>query len=370
MQSTYQTLGGCPTGENMRKFSKFGSAFFSALLGVAVIVMPVDAQQYPDTEINYVGTWGSLSLFKKVEYPFWSRELSEASGGAIKVNVQPFTEMGLKGNEILRLLRNGVLEISATLLSYVGGEIPEAEAIDLAGITRNIEEAHAVSDAYKPVLEKVFEEQYGVKLLAIIPYHAQIVWCRQPIEGIEDFAGLKVRGSGRSQGDMIEALGGAAVGMAFGEVVPALERGVVDCAITGALSGNIAKWHQVSTHLYPLPISWAITFVAANKQFWDGLDPSVQALLKVELEGWEDRAWESGRSETDDGISCNIGGSCVDGNVADMTLIPVKDSDYEKIRTIMNEVVVPRWAERCGADCAAAWNDTAGKVLNLTAPTQ
>lgn len=284
--------------------------------------------------------------------------------------MQPFTEMGLQGDEILRLLRNGVLEISATLLSYVGGDIPEAEAVDLAGITRDIDQAHAFSDAYKPVLEKVFEEQYGVKLLAIIPYHAQIAYCRQPIASIEDFAGLKVRASGRSQGDIIEALGGTAVGMAFGEVVPALEKGVVDCAITGALSGNLAKWHQASTQLYPLPISWAITFVAANKEFWDGLDPSIRDLMTTEIAAWEDRAWDSGRSETNDGVSCNTGGDCIDGNVASMTLIPVQDSDYDKIRQIMNEVVVPRWAERCGSDCAAAWNETAGMVLNLTAPTE
>ena len=132
----------------------------------------------------------------------------------------------------------------------------------------------------------------------------------------------------------------------------------------------LAKWHQASTHLYPLPISWAITFVAANKDFWDGLDPSVRDLMTSELSTWEDRAWESGRSETNDGVSCNTGGDCVDGNSAAMTLIPVQDADYEKIRQIMNEVVVPRWAERCGSDCAAAWNDTAGKVLNLTAPTE
>ena len=352
----------------MRSFRKHREFAAIAAIGLLVMIPCASAKEYPETEINYVGTWGSLSLFKKVENPFWSRELTEASGGAITVNVRPFTEMGLKGDEILRLLRNGVLEIGATLLSYVGGEISEAEAIDLAGITRNIDEAHAVSDAYKPVLEKVFEEQYGVKLLAIIPYHAQIAYCRQPISSIGDFAGLKVRASGRSQGDMIEALGGTSVGMAFGEVVPALEKGVVDCAITGALSGNLAKWHQASTHLYPLPISWAITFVAANQKFWDKLDPSVQTLMTHQLEAWEDRAWESGRSETADGISCNTGGSCVDGNVAGMTLISVQDSDYEKIQTIMNDVVVPRWAERCGADCALAWNQTAGKVLNLEAP--
>jgi TRAP-type C4-dicarboxylate transport system substrate-binding protein len=347
---------------------KFKCLIGATALAAVAMTGSAQAENYPDTEINYVGTWGNLSLFKKVENPFWSEELSEASGGAITVNVQPFTEMGLKGDEILRLLRNGVLEVSATLLSYVGGEIPEAEAVDLAGITRDIDQAHAVSDAYKPVLEQVFEEQYGVKLLAIIPYHAQIAYCRQPIASIEDFAGLKVRASGRSQGDMIEALGGTAVGMAFGEVVPALEKGVVDCAITGALSGNLAKWHQASSHLYPLPISWAITFVAANKDFWEGLDPSVQELMTTELAAWEDRAWESGRSETNDGVSCNTGGDCVDGNVAEMTLIPVQDGDYDKIRAIMNEVVVPRWAERCGSDCAVAWNETAGEVLDLTAP--
>jgi len=354
----------------MRLFNGIRTYVTTSLCGLAMVTSMASAQALPETSINYVGTWGSLSLFNKVEKPFWGEALANASGGAIQVKVQPFTEMGLKGNEILRLLRSGVLEVSATLLSYIGGEIPEAEAIDLAGITRDIDQAHAVSDAYKPVLEKVFEEQYGVKLLAIIPYHAQIAYCRQPINSLEDFAGLKVRASGRSQSDMIEALGGTAVGMAFGEVVPALEKGVVDCAITGALSGNLAKWHQASTHLYPLPISWAITFVAANQSFWNGLDSAVQAFLEEELAAWEDRAWESGRSETNDGISCNTGGACTDGNIAGMALIPVNDADHQKVRAIMQDVVVPRWAARCGAECAARWNETAGQVLNLTAPTE
>lgn len=331
--------------------------------GVAV------AQDLPATAFTYVGTWGNLSLYNKVEKPFWGETVSAKSGGAINVTVQPFTELGLKGNEILRLLRNGVLDMSATLLSYVGGDIPEAEAVDLAGITRDIDEAHRVSDAYKPVLAEVFEKEYGVKLVAIIPYHAQIVWCREPIDSLDDFKGLKVRSSGRSQGDMIEALGGTPVGMAFGEVVPALEKGVVDCAISGALSGNLAKWHQTTTHLYPLPVNWAITFVAANLDFWNGLDPEVRAFLETEVEAWEDSAWESGRSETADGISCNTGGACKDGNVAGMTLSDVRDSDSDKMREIMQTVVLPGWAERCGSECAARWNETAGAVLGLNAPT-
>lgn len=328
------------------------------------------ADELPSTSFKYVGTWGSLSLFNKVEKPFWTKRILSESNGAIKVEVQPFTEMGLKGGEVLRLLRSGVFEVSATVLSYVGGELPQAEAVDLAGITRNIDEAHNISDAYKPILGDALKKKYGVKLLAVIPYHAQIAYCKKPIASIEDFSGLKVRASGRSQADMISALGGISVGLAFGEVVPALEKGVVDCAITGALSGNLAKWHQASTHLYPLPVSWAITFVAANQEFWDGLDPAVQKFLTSEMEAWEDSAWESGRSETADGISCNTGGECKDGNVANMTLIPVKQEDYKKMKEIMANVVVPKWAERCGSECASRWNDTVGKVVGLSAPTE
>lgn len=354
----------------MRACEHTKTTLAGALLALSIGVSPALADDLPKTSFTYVGTWGNLSLFNKVERPFWENTIPEKSNGAVTVKVQPFTEMGLKGGEILRLLRNGVFEMSATLLSYIGGEVPEAEAIDLAGITRDIDQAHRISDAYKPVLSEVFESRYGVKLLAIVPYHAQIVYCRSPIDTIDDFQGLKVRASGRSQGDMIEALGGTAVGMAFGEVVPALEKGVVDCAITGALSGNLAKWHQATSYLYPLPISWAITFVAADLKFWNGLDPAVQDFLMREIDGWEDLAWESGRSETNDGIACNTGGDCVYGNVAGMKLIPVKEDDYERIRAVMAEAVIPKWAERCGSDCAQLWNETAGKIVDHTAPVE
>jgi TRAP-type C4-dicarboxylate transport system substrate-binding protein len=51
-----------------------------------------------------------------------------------------------------------------------------------------------------------------------------------------------VRVAGRSQSELVQALGGTPVTMAFGEVVPAMQNRTVDCGITGTLSGNLAKW--------------------------------------------------------------------------------------------------------------------------------
>jgi len=41
--------------------------------------------------------------------------------------------------------------------------------------------------------------------------------------------------------------------------------------------------------------------------------------------------------------------------------------DLKKRDKIATDVVLARWAERCGAECAANWNATVGKIVGLEA---
>jgi hypothetical protein len=50
-----------------------------------------------------------------------------------------------------------------------------------------------------------------------------------------------------------------------------------------------------------------------------------------------------------------------------MTLVEPSEADLKARDSIATEVVLARWAERCGADCAANWNETVGPILGLTA---
>ena len=59
-------------------------------------------------------------------------------------------------------------------------------------------------------------------------------------------------------GDFVEGVGGTSVTVPFAEVIPALEKGVVDCGITGTMSAYKAKWHQVATHAYTLRVGLGI----------------------------------------------------------------------------------------------------------------
>lgn len=345
-------------------------ALWLAAIGVwsAVTIGSAAAQDLPRTHLKVVGAWGNLSQYKNFEQPFWTREILEKSKGAITAEITPFNEMGLKGAEIFRLMRLGVIDFGSTVLGYVAADDARNEAIDLAGLAPDVATARRISDAYRPVYDRFYRERFGIQVLAIWPYPAQVIFCNGPISGLEDLRGKKVRTGNRTLAEFVEALGGTGVTMSFSEVVPALQNKVVDCAITGTLSGNAAKWYEVTTHLYALPVGWSQVMHAVNLKTWDRLPAAVRDFLLREIRDLEDRIWKAMDEETRQGIDCNIGrDSCTMGSKGKMTLVPVSDRDRELLGRVLREVVVPKWAARCGAECVQEWNATVGAIVGITA---
>lgn len=192
-----------------------------------------------------------------------------------------------------------------------------------------------------------------------------MLFCNGPIGGLGDLAGKKVRTGNRTLAEFVGALGGAGVTMSFSEVVPALQKGVVDCAITGSLSGYSAKWHEVATHIYTLPVGWSQVMLAASSKAWNRLDPKVRGFLEQEIAALETRVWQAAAHESDQGFACNTGGACEFGVPAHMTLVTVSDADRALLAKVLREVVVPKWAERCGKPCADEWARTAGAAAGV-----
>jgi len=87
----------------------------------------------------------------------------------------------------------------------------------------------------------------------------------------------------------------------------------------------------------------------------------------TEIASWENEVWNAADAETQMGIACNTGGECTKGNAANIKLVPVSAADRAKLREIMETVIVPKWAKRCGAECVEKWNDTIGKVVGIKA---
>jgi len=347
-----------------------GRAGLLALTAAAIVgAGAAQAQNAKPIQLKAVGTWGNLSNWQKLEKPFWETDLPAVSGGSLTGEAKPQTELGVKGFEVMRLLKLGVFDVAHALPIYVA-EDAVIEGIDIAGVAPDFKTARAVADAYREVLAEALHKNYGAKLLNLYPFPAQTFYCNAPIAGIGDLKGKKIRVQGASQGDFVEAVGGTPVTIAFAEVVPAMQKGVVDCGITGTMPAYKGKWYEVATHAFNLPVGYTITFTAINENSWKKLDAKQQEMLLKASDAFEDKGWQVIEAENDEGLACSTGtGECPVGQPGAMKLIQPSEADLKARETALTQGVLKKWAERCGADCAARWNETAGKVVNLKAGT-
>jgi len=351
----------------MKKNALFRSLALGALLAAGPALAQQKVEGLPRTELQVVGGLSNLTAYQNFEQPFWTKTVPELSNGQVTATIKGFNEMGLKGPEIMRLISQGVIPIGTATLAYFASDNAINEAIDLAGIAPDAKVAREVTNAFEPVYDRYYAKN-GVKVLGLSTYPAQVLFCNTPISGLADIRGKKVRTSSRTTGEFVQALGGSSVTLPFGDVVPALQNGVVDCAITGSMSGYSAKWYEVSTHLYALPINWNQQIHAANLAYWDKLDPKVQDFLQKNIRVTIDAIWDAAARETQMGYDCNTGSpDCSLPVKGKMKLVEPTDADRALLKKITAETIVPKWAARCSAECVQDWNATVGKLLNITA---
>ena len=329
------------------------------------------AQDIDKASISYVGAWSSLSLYKHFERPFWEDHIPKASGGQISTEVTSFDQMGLSGGEVFRLMNRNVIEVTSTVADYAVEDAPELEGLDMPMIAPDVETARKIAEAYRPVLADAFAKRFGnAQLLAIVPYPSQMVFCNTEIGGLSDLKGKTVRASGRTAAELLQAIGAESVTMAFGEVPGALQRGVIDCAVTGSLSGYSSGWDELSTHLYPLPVGgWDHLVTAMNGKKWNSLSSGTQEWLMAEIkENYENPVWDAAAEETKEGIACLTGvGECSRGEAGDMILVEATDKDFAEAHRHLEETLLPNWANRVDQEWVDRWNGTIGSVTGLKA---
>ncbi len=321
-----------------------------------------------DVELSVVGSWSGLPLHRLYEQPFWTETLPEASGGTITVNLTTFDQMGVAGGDVFRLLDEGVFDIGMTVADYTVSDAPELEGLDVPLVATEAADAQVMVEAARPMVDDIMRDSFGAKLLAIAPYPPQVVFCNAEIAGLADLEGLKVRGSGRMTTQFLEALGAEGVNLGFSEVPGALERGVIDCAITGSGSGYSAGWWESSTHLMTLPLGgWDAVVTAMNLEKWESLDEATQTLIQTQItENFEAPAWAAAADALETDIACLTGsGDCPAGDPADMTLVEPTEADVETANRVLLETVLPDWAERAGDDWAQRWSDTVGAAVGV-----
>ncbi|WP_254452362.1 TRAP transporter substrate-binding protein [Roseicella sp. DB1501] len=341
-----------------------------AMLGLCLLGSLPAAAEDPPIRIKVVGGLASVSQYVRYEEPFWTERVPGLTNGRVQAEIAPFDRSGIRGQEMLQLIRLGVVPFGTVLLALAAADEPELNAIDLPLINPDIATLRETERLWRPRLEQLLHDRYGVELLAIYTYPAQVMFCQKPFGGLSDLAGRRVRVSSVGQSELIEALGATPVVTPFASIVSSIRAGVVHCAITGTLSGNAIGLQEVTTHVSRTAISWGASIFAANERAWLALPEQARAAIKQGLAGLQQDIWDGAAQETEDGLLCNAGRpECLAGTRGQMTIVEDRPEEQQRRRQWLTNTVLPAWVQRCGADCADTWNSIMGKARGIYAKT-
>ncbi|WP_372617454.1 TRAP transporter substrate-binding protein [Falsiroseomonas sp.] len=346
---------------------KILAALALGLLAALPVARPAaaDGQQI---RIKVIGGLADVSQYVRFEEPFWRDRIGQLTGGRVVAEIAPFDRSGIRGQEMLQLMRLGVVPFGTAILSLAATEEPEFNAVDLSAVSPDMATLRRTVGAFRPHLEEVLRERYGIELLGVYTYPAQVVFCNRPFAGLADLAGRRVRTSAVGQSEVVQALGGTPVVTPFAQIVSAFRTGVVECAITGTLSGHAIGLYEVTTHVHAMALSWGLSIFGANGAAFAALPAEVQAQMRAGVRQLEEAIWNAADRETGEGLACNAGRpDCSLARRGNMTIVPVSAADDERRRRLLTEVVLPRWVGRCGPDCAEAWNTRLAPLFGIRA---
>ena len=318
----------------------------------------------PVERLRIVGGLAGLNQYTRQEEPFWLRELPRLTAGRAVAEIVPFDRAGLGGEEMLRMVQMGAVPFGTALLSRSSAVEPELVGPDLAGLNPDFASVKRHVAAYRPRLSQLLRERYGIELLAIYLYPAQVTFCAKPFAGLSDLAGRRVRVASASQADFMAALGAQPVQTPFAQIVPGIRNGSIDCAITGTMSGNTIGLHEVTSHVHTMAVTWGLAVFVAHGASWEALSDPVRSVLKRELPRLEQRVWAESERETSEGLACNTGGAgCRDGRKGRMTLVSTSSADEKRRLGLLQEAVLPAWIRRCGQSCGTLWRELTGGAM-------
>ncbi len=303
---------------------------------------------------------------KNKEQPFFEK-FTENTGLDIDCNYKPIDVTGIKSEETLRVLKNGLFDIVSIRTAQAARDEPFLLGQDLVGLNPDYKMAKKVYDAYKPHFDARLRERFNSRLLGLWPFGPQVLFSKKPISGLRDIKGLKVRVYDQSLAMFVESLGAIPVPIGFSEVQQALARGVVDAAITGASSANSAGWPEVTEYFMPIGFQVGFNGYAMNINSWNKLTPDQQKKLQAAIDKLCADIWDYSEEIFNDALRCNVGKEpCETVTKYNMKEVSVGKEDLKLVSDAVMKISYPTWAkvaEKSYPGAGKKWKEIVEPIL-------
>ncbi len=212
---------------------------------------------------------------------YMSERLTEKSGGKMRIDIYPSGQLGGE-RELIELLQIGSLAITKVSTSPMESFVPEMKIFSIPYVFRSEEHLWNVlnSDLGKQIL--LAGQKFFLRGLCYYDAGSRSFYTKDvPIHSPADLNGLKIRVmKSQTAVKMVQALGGSATPIAFGELYTALQQGVVDGAENNPPSFFLSRHYEVCKY-YCLDEHTSVPdILLISTRVWESLSPQEQQWLQ------------------------------------------------------------------------------------------
>ena len=268
---------------------KFLTGAAAAATGAATLGFPMIGRTQSPIVIKMQGSWSATDIFNEMAQEFVKR-VNDMSGGRLRIDylvggavVKPF--------EVMDAVSKGVLDAGHTVPVYWYGKSKVASLFG-SGPINGCDAQQTIAwiyrggglDMYKELLTKLGLNVVGFFAL---PMPTQpLGWFKTPITDASQLKGLKYRTVGLAA-DLFQQMGAKVTQLPGGEIIPALERGVIDAfEFNNPTSDSRFGAQDVIKNYEMGSFHQAMEFfeIIINKKKWDSMSKDLQAIWQYGVE--------------------------------------------------------------------------------------
>lgn len=260
----------------------------AAAIGLAAaMILPAGAAEFT---LKYSTMGAASSPLPQCDAFPLLEEIKEASGGRIDYETYMGGTAFANPTKQYEQVARGVTDISEGPLTYTPGRFALAEIATVPLLMHdNVAGSIAMTRLAKDWLGGEFKDIHLMGIILTTPYQFHLV---KPIDGITRLDGRRLRVSGPGLTAAVKAFGGVPAGLPLPETYEAMQRGVIDGAVTPWTAVAAFKLEEVSKVHVQADFSVGLTFVGMSRKFFDSLPPDLQELMRSRFMG--DRIAERG----------------------------------------------------------------------------
>ena len=233
---------------------------------------------------------------------FMDERLRELSGDTMRIDIYSGGQLGSE-RELIELLQIGSLAMTKVSASPMEGFVPEMKIFNLPYVFRDSDHFWNVlqSDIGKDLLLAC--ERARLRGLGYLDAGSRSFYMNDvAVQTPADLNGQKIRvQNSQTAIKMVNALGGAATPVSWGELYTALQQGVVNGAENNPPSFYLSKHYEVSKYYTLDEHTYVPDLLLISTEVWNKLEPQQQAWLNQAVEeavAYQRKLWQESTEES------------------------------------------------------------------------